>query len=68
MEQSPRPEKATERDPKKEKILAEVLKIIDELQNEHDYGGSEDAGGTLQPGYPKFDDAKVKIEEIIFGN
>lgn len=46
-------------------LLEEVLKIIKELDEAYEWGGSEDYDGNLQPGTPDFDEAKKKIIQLF---
>lgn len=49
-----------------DKILeCKILHLFDEMQDEIDWGGSEDEEGTLCAGIPDIDDYKDKVREIF---
>lgn len=50
---------------KEYKKYKEILKVINDLENEYDNGGSEDGYGGLTSGNPDWDKAKEEIKKIM---
>ncbi len=47
-----------------DKLMA-LFAVIDEMQEQFEFGGSEDGDGALHPGTPDWDGAKQKIRKAL---